>query len=55
MGKKRDKQVNFRANSGIIEKLEDICESENIGKSAMIRKLINDKYYEIERKKHENG
>lgn len=51
----KDEQLNIRINSGVSEMLKSICEEENIGKSAMIRKLIIDKYYDFERKKYENG
>lgn len=55
MGENRDKRLDIRVNPGVLKMLEIICEEENVGKSAMVRKLIIDKYYDFERKKYENG
>lgn len=47
MGENRDKRLGIRLNPGVFKMLEAICKEENIGKSAMVRKLIIDKYYDV--------
>lgn len=47
MGENRDKRLGIRLNPGVFKMLEAICEVEKLGKSAMVRKLIIDKYYEV--------